>query len=72
MSAPGERIAVTGVGLTTALGLDAPTTFDRLIRGERGLSDVTLFSVDGQRTTRAGQVHDLDTVEIVLPGCENA
>jgi len=50
------RIAVTSVGIVTALGQGADVTFDRLVRGERGFSEIGLFDVQGQRTTFAAEV----------------
>ncbi|HEX3594153.1 MAG TPA: beta-ketoacyl-[acyl-carrier-protein] synthase family protein [Polyangiaceae bacterium] len=50
------RIAVTGVGIVSALGQSAETTYTRLVKGERGFSDVDLFDTSGQRTRFAGQV----------------
>ncbi|HVU05334.1 MAG TPA: beta-ketoacyl-[acyl-carrier-protein] synthase family protein [Polyangiaceae bacterium] len=50
------RIAVTGVGMITALGRSAEETFAALVRGDRGFSEVSLFDVSGQRTTLAAEV----------------
>ena len=47
----GGRIAVTGIGLVSALGAGATNTFERLVRGERAFSEISLFDVtEGQRT----------------------
>ncbi len=43
-------IVVTGVGAITALGESAPETFDRVVRGERGFRDLTLFDAGEVRT----------------------
>ncbi len=50
------RVAVTGVGIVSALGASAESTFDRLLRGERGFSEISLFDVAGQRTRFAAEV----------------
>ncbi|HEX4336745.1 MAG TPA: beta-ketoacyl-[acyl-carrier-protein] synthase family protein [Polyangiaceae bacterium] len=54
------RIAVTGVGITSALGQSADVTFRRLLRGERGFSEVSLFDTAGQRTRVAAEVVGFD------------
>src|SRR5436190_1704091 len=36
----GDRIAVTGVGIVSALGASAAETFERLIAGDRGFAEV--------------------------------
>jgi 3-oxoacyl-[acyl-carrier-protein] synthase II len=44
--APGDRIAITGVGLASPLGTDAETSWQALLNGEHGVKNVTesLFS----------------------------
>jgi 3-oxoacyl-[acyl-carrier-protein] synthase II len=51
-----RRIAVTSVGIVSALGESAAATFERLVRGDRGFSEVDLFDTRGQRTTFAAEV----------------
>jgi 3-oxoacyl-[acyl-carrier-protein] synthase II len=68
MSASVERIAVTGVGIISALGPNAATTFSRLIRGERGFSQVTLFDVQNQRTRIAAEIADLRVADVAPRG----
>jgi 3-oxoacyl-[acyl-carrier-protein] synthase II len=53
------RVAITGVGLVCALGNDVETVWQRLVRGERGIGPVTLFPVEGQKTSIAAEVKDL-------------
>jgi 3-oxoacyl-[acyl-carrier-protein] synthase II len=54
------RIWMTGAGLVTALGANTHETWDRLVRGERGLGSVELFDVTGQRAKIAAMVHGID------------
>jgi 3-oxoacyl-[acyl-carrier-protein] synthase II len=68
MSASVERIAVTGVGIISALGPNAATTFSRLIRGDRGFSQVTLFDVHNQRTRIAAEIADLRVADVAPRG----
>ncbi len=50
------RTWITGVGVTSSLGLTARETFDKLVAGERGLSRIDAFDVAGQRATLGAQV----------------
>ena len=50
------RIWITGVGMVTALGRTVEATWDRVVAGERGFRDVTLFDTDGCRTRMAGEI----------------
>ncbi len=54
------RIWITGLGITSSLGLSARETFDRLVTGERGLSHIDAFDVTGQRATLGAQVRGVD------------
>lgn len=56
MTARAERIAVTGVGAVSALGVGARTTFARLVRGERAVAPVTLFDTQGARCRLAAEI----------------
>lgn len=62
-----ERIAVTGLGIVSALGPDAPATFRQIGRGARGFAPVTLFDVSGQRSTIAAQVSGLSARDVAPP-----
>lgn len=66
MTATLERIAVTGVGLVSALGLDARETFRRLMAGERGFSQVRLFDARDQRTGIVGQIQRLQVEDVAF------
>ncbi|MBI4618326.1 MAG: beta-ketoacyl-[acyl-carrier-protein] synthase family protein [Planctomycetes bacterium] len=46
-TSPGEPLAITGIGLVTALGLDSATSWRRLAAGESGIAPVTRFDVSG-------------------------
>jgi 3-oxoacyl-[acyl-carrier-protein] synthase II len=61
----GERLWVTGLGLVTPLGWGVEPTWARLVRGDRGLRDVTLFDTTGQRARVAGEV---EGVRVPSPG----
>jgi 3-oxoacyl-[acyl-carrier-protein] synthase II len=63
-----DRIAVTGVGIVSALGPDSETTFERLIAGDVGFSPITLFDVEGQRSKLAAEVAGLRVADVAPPG----
>lgn len=60
------RIWVTGVGMMTALGRTAETSWEAVVRGERGFSPVTLFDTAGCKTSLAAQIAEAD-LEGVAP-----
>jgi 3-oxoacyl-[acyl-carrier-protein] synthase II len=55
---------VTGVGLVSALGLDAAETFRRVMAGERGFGPLELFDGRGQRTATVAEVSGLRVVDV--------
>ena len=50
------RLAITGIGVVTALGSDVESTWSRLIRGESGIAPVTLFDTSGHRSNLGAEV----------------
>ncbi len=60
-----ERIAITGVGIVSALGVGASRTFERMVNGDRGFSEISLFDTTGQRTALAGEVRGFVVGEAV-------
>ena len=66
---PSVRIAVTGVGMVSALGADAPRSFARLLQGDIGFGQVSLFDVSQQRCRIAAEISDL-RVGDVAPASE--
>lgn len=57
MKPPRPRVAITGVGVVSALGLEAPTTFEALCVGRVGIDRVAGFDVAGLRCQLAAEVH---------------
>ena len=53
------RVAITGIGLVTAIGLSRDETWTNLIRGTCGIRPLTLFDKEGYRSQIAAEVeHD--------------
>jgi 3-oxoacyl-[acyl-carrier-protein] synthase II len=63
-----SRIAITGVGIVSALGQSAPDTFAALMRGERGLRPLSLFDAGDVRSTLVAEVQGLRVSDVAPPG----
>ncbi|MCL6603709.1 MAG: beta-ketoacyl-ACP synthase II [Paenibacillus sp.] len=55
-----ERVVITGMGLISPLGNTVTQFWDRLIKGESGISPITSFDTSGFKAKIAGVVHDFD------------
>jgi 3-oxoacyl-[acyl-carrier-protein] synthase II len=55
-----RRVVVTGLGLVTALGTDAPTTWESLVAGRSGIRPIAAFDAAGVASRIAGEVPDFD------------
>ena len=62
------RLWITGVGLVSPLGADAPASMRRVWAGERALRPVTLFDTAGCRSQLAAQLSDLRVAEVAPAG----
>jgi len=51
-----RRVAVTGIGLISALGGTREAVWDSLVHGRCGVADVTLFDASGFRSRKAAEV----------------
>ena len=58
------RIAVSGVGLVSALGQSAAETFRALVQGERGLRPLELFDAGDVRSKLVGEVRGLAIADL--------
>src|SRR5437763_4385081 len=62
-----RRVAVTGVGAVTPLGLDAPETWRAALAGESGIGWISTFDTDGLPVRVAGEVKGFDPAQVVSP-----
>jgi 3-oxoacyl-[acyl-carrier-protein] synthase II len=69
---PKERIAVTGVGVVSALGIGADATFRRLMAGERSFSPIRRFDTKDARCRSAASAPELDASGIAPRAEKNA
>ena len=60
-----RRVAVTGIGAVTPLGLDVPTTWRAALAGESGIGWISTFDTDGLPVRVAGEVKGFDPAQVV-------
>src|ERR1700687_119793 len=51
-----RRVAIVGIGLVTSLGSTREDSWSRMLAGECGIRDVTLFDTEGYRSRLAAEV----------------
>jgi 3-oxoacyl-[acyl-carrier-protein] synthase II len=59
-SLPARRVAITGMGAVTPVGLGAPATWDSLVAGRSGIGPITHFDATGCTARIAGEVRGFD------------
>src|SRR5579872_477044 len=60
-----RRVAVTGIGAVTPLGLDVPSTWRAACAGESGIGWITTFDTDGLPVRVAAEVKGFDPASVV-------
>src|SRR5438132_779816 len=60
-----KRVAITGVGAVTPLGLDAKETWRAACAGESGIGWISTFDTDGLPVRVAGEVKGFDPTGVV-------
>jgi 3-oxoacyl-[acyl-carrier-protein] synthase II len=60
-----KRVAVTGIGAVTPLGLDVPSTWRAALAGESGIDWITAFDATGYDARIAAEVKDFDPTSVV-------
>jgi 3-oxoacyl-[acyl-carrier-protein] synthase II len=55
-----ERVVITGMGVISPLGNDVGTYWNRLVRGESGISLIDTFDASKHKAKIAGMVRDFD------------
>ena len=59
------RVAVTGVGVVSPLGLDAPSSWQAALAGESGIDWISTFDTDGLPVRVAAEVKGFDPTQVV-------
>jgi len=60
-----KRVAVTGVGTVSPLGLDVASTWRAALAGESGIGWISTFDTDGLPVRIAGEVKGFDPAQVV-------
>ena len=60
-----NRVAVTGIGAVSPLGLDAPSTWRAALAGESGIDWISTFDTDGLPVRVAAEVKGFDPSQVV-------
>jgi 3-oxoacyl-(acyl-carrier-protein) synthase len=63
-----RRIAITGVGMVTPVGLNAPTTWTGLVAGKSGVEAIHRFDASGFPVRIGAEVEDFQVADIIGEG----
>ncbi len=64
---PERRVVVTGLGVITALGDDAPSFWESLLAGRNGISSVERVDLDGYPCRIGGEIKGFDPTRYMEP-----
>jgi 3-oxoacyl-[acyl-carrier-protein] synthase II len=65
-----RRVVITGLGTYNPLGNDTSTTWENIVEGRSGITNISRFDTDGLKTKFGGEVKDFDPVSLF--GSKNA
>ena len=60
-----RRVVVTGLGMLSPLGNSPESTWQNLLRGQSGISEITHFDTTAYTTRFAGLVKDFDAQDYI-------
>ena len=61
-----KRVAVTGLGVISPVGLNTETAWNAVKNGKNGIARVTKFDVTDFKSTLAAEVKDFDPLMYML------
>ncbi|MEO7869079.1 MAG: beta-ketoacyl synthase N-terminal-like domain-containing protein, partial [Candidatus Limnocylindria bacterium] len=59
----GRRVAVTGLGVVSPVGIGADASWDALVNGRSGVADITLFDAAAYEIHIAGEVKGFEATK---------
>ncbi len=62
-----KRVAITGVGVVSPLGNDAPSTWEAAVAGRSGIDNIQAFETTDLPVRIAGEVKDFDPSSVTSP-----
>jgi len=62
-----RRVAITGVGTVTPIGLNKDEFWDSIVQGKGGITEITRFDTTGFPVTTAGELKDFDATNYIEP-----
>ncbi len=62
-----RRVVVTGIGLVTPIGLSKNESWNALINGKSGISQITRFDTSNLKVTIGGEVKNFDPTTLIAP-----
>lgn len=62
-----KKVAVTGIGIVSPLGIDRQSTWDNLLQKKSGIAEIQQFDASHFPTRIAAEVKDIDSVFSCLP-----
>jgi 3-oxoacyl-(acyl-carrier-protein) synthase len=62
---PRRRVAITGIGMVTPVGNDAPTTWANLVAGRSGAAPITGFDARGFSTRIGAEIKNFDAESVI-------
>ncbi|NOT89343.1 MAG: beta-ketoacyl-ACP synthase II [Lysobacter sp.] len=62
-----RRVVVTGLGIVSPLGNDLASSWDGIVNGRSGISDITHFDASAMSTRIAGEVKGFDPLAWIAP-----